>query len=376
MSRHCVFRAFRPLLGILAVLVLQFLVTSVQAGQEDSQVSHAGAEVTLNLPDEVTAANAPPVDDVAAPPLACGRHIIFFGTDDAELDDRARSTLDAAIGACPFAEIVLAGSTDAAGPPAYNVMLSQRRADAASMFLQTRGVSENQIRTEAYGESRPLVDTADGTAEPQNRHVSVSMEPRLPAFPLPAPSPSDHYTIPRNAFRAATTLEHVNRLLRRTLDAAAYKQPRYLAVRDGFALVVQMERREDDGASWRIPSERWNLGPVSLLPANTDWTTRLLAPFASGPAHAGRYRIFVFLVTTADVRTNRPAPSEIQAQAWLESGAIRLPETIGSIPYSAQHDVVALIYDFERRAVGSRMVPLNPTPIPAQVHLQKASILR
>jgi OOP family OmpA-OmpF porin len=35
-------------------------------------------------------------------------------------------------------------------------------------------VPETAIATEAFGESRPLVDTADGVREPQNRRVEIT----------------------------------------------------------------------------------------------------------------------------------------------------------------------------------------------------------
>jgi OmpA-OmpF porin, OOP family len=38
-------------------------------------------------------------------------------------------------------------------------------------------VPEGAMMTEAYGESRPLVETADGVREPQNRNVQITFGP-------------------------------------------------------------------------------------------------------------------------------------------------------------------------------------------------------
>jgi OmpA-OmpF porin, OOP family len=39
--------------------------------------------------------------------------------------------------------------------------------------LVRQGVSRNEIAITAFGESRPLVPTADGVREPQNRRVEI-----------------------------------------------------------------------------------------------------------------------------------------------------------------------------------------------------------
>ena len=44
-------------------------------------------------------------------------------------------------------------------------------------LLAGRGVPDGSITTEAFGESRPLVDTADGVREPQNRRVEITFGP-------------------------------------------------------------------------------------------------------------------------------------------------------------------------------------------------------
>ena len=67
----------------------------------------------------------------------------------------------------------MAGHADRSGSAQYNQRLSQRRADAVAAELVARGVPRNIIMVSAYGESRPLVPTADGVREPQNRRVEI-----------------------------------------------------------------------------------------------------------------------------------------------------------------------------------------------------------
>ena len=67
----------------------------------------------------------------------------------------------------------VAGHADGSGSPQCNQRLSLRRADAVAAELMAHGISLNEITVSAYGESRPLVPTADGVREPQNRRVEI-----------------------------------------------------------------------------------------------------------------------------------------------------------------------------------------------------------
>ena len=109
-----------------------------------------------------------------------GPFIVFFDWDRAEITPQAASILDIAAEqyrASGNTQVVLAGHADASGPDRYNVVLSERRAQNVRDYLAGRGIPEAIMRTEAFGESRPLVDTADGVREPQNRRVEVTFGP-------------------------------------------------------------------------------------------------------------------------------------------------------------------------------------------------------
>lgn len=69
--------------------------------------------------------------------------------------------------------IEVAGHTDSTGTPAYNLALSRRRAEAVAAELVNRGVARQAIAIQAFGETKPLVATADGVREPQNRRVEI-----------------------------------------------------------------------------------------------------------------------------------------------------------------------------------------------------------
>jgi OOP family OmpA-OmpF porin len=123
------------------------------------------------------AAPAPaPVAAPAAAPAPARTFLVFFDFDRADLTDRARAIIaEAAQNAqrTGSARIEVAGHADRSGTPQYNQRLSERRAQAVAAELERRGVARSAMTIQAFGESRPLVPTADGVREPQNRRVEI-----------------------------------------------------------------------------------------------------------------------------------------------------------------------------------------------------------
>ena len=106
--------------------------------------------------------------------------MVFFDWDKADITPQAAAILDNAASAYQTtgqAQVMLAGHADKSGSDQYNVGLSQRRADAVRSYLAGRGIPDGVMTTQAFGESRPLVETADGVREPQNRRVEITFGP-------------------------------------------------------------------------------------------------------------------------------------------------------------------------------------------------------
>jgi outer membrane protein OmpA-like peptidoglycan-associated protein len=104
--------------------------------------------------------------------------LVFFDFDAARLTPEALDILKSAVNVATkgnYKRFVLTGHADRSGSSEYNLALSQRRAAAVKQELVVLGLPDGEIVTEAKGESEPLVPTADGVQEAQNRRVEIEM---------------------------------------------------------------------------------------------------------------------------------------------------------------------------------------------------------
>ena len=104
---------------------------------------------------------------------------MFFDWDRADLTARARQIVaEAAQSSLQVraTRIEVNGYTDLSGTVAYNTKLSERRAAGVRDELLRDGVPAGEIAVHGKGESNPLVPTAKGVREPQNRRVEIILD--------------------------------------------------------------------------------------------------------------------------------------------------------------------------------------------------------
>jgi len=99
---------------------------------------------------------------------------VLFGFDRSDLGTNAATNLDKLINVLnkyPDTDIKVLGHTDNKGTDAYNLALSERRANSVSGYLRNHGINSGRISTKGMGENDPIAsnDTEDGRA--QNRRV-------------------------------------------------------------------------------------------------------------------------------------------------------------------------------------------------------------
>jgi OmpA-OmpF porin, OOP family len=117
---------------------------------------------------------APVVPQVQAAPVRT--YLVFFDWDRSDLTDRARQIIAEVAQASTrvqYTRIEVQGNADRSGTSAYNQDLSLRRAQTVAAELVRQGVPRTAIDVQAFGDTHPLVPTAAGVREPQNRRVAI-----------------------------------------------------------------------------------------------------------------------------------------------------------------------------------------------------------
>lgn len=97
---------------------------------------------------------------------------LFFDTDDATLTSDGEQKLAAVgriLGAHPKLALRVVGNCDERGTEDYNLVLGQKRAEAAKRYLVAMGAQNGQVKTLSYGSERPEANGHDESAWRQNR---------------------------------------------------------------------------------------------------------------------------------------------------------------------------------------------------------------
>jgi outer membrane protein OmpA-like peptidoglycan-associated protein len=120
------------------------------------------------------------VDQLKAKPTPRGLVLtlgdVLFDTGRAELNPGAGRTMDQLaqfLSEHKDRRVQIDGFTDSVGTDAYNVQLSQRRADAVKSALMVRGIDSSRIGTEGYGKGYPVANNNDSGGRQLNRRVEV-----------------------------------------------------------------------------------------------------------------------------------------------------------------------------------------------------------
>jgi outer membrane protein OmpA-like peptidoglycan-associated protein len=75
----------------------------------------------------------------------------------------------------PGSDLLIAGHTDSVGTDAYNLALSQRRAESAAAYLVANGVDRSRLRSRGLGETEPVSPNDSDAGRSKNRRVEVAI---------------------------------------------------------------------------------------------------------------------------------------------------------------------------------------------------------
>ena len=122
-----------------------------------AEVVRWGDNLTINMPGGVT-----------------------FATDSADLNPQFHAALDkiaATLVDYNQTVVQVAGHTDSTGSHAYNMQLSQKRADSVKTYLTGRGVTAQRLQAVGAGPDHPVADNATPEGRAQNRRVEITIVP-------------------------------------------------------------------------------------------------------------------------------------------------------------------------------------------------------
>lgn len=105
--------------------------------------------------------------------------MVFFDTNSTAMSQQSAMTVTEAANVAKSmanSKVAVTGFTDTDGSPAYNQMLSQRRATAVKNALVKNGVPAQSVTIGGSGEAGLLVDTPDQTKNEKNRRVQIVVQ--------------------------------------------------------------------------------------------------------------------------------------------------------------------------------------------------------
>ena len=104
---------------------------------------------------------------------------LLFGFDSDQIGTSAQDNLRrfaASLQKYPNTRTLIVGHTDSDGSSAYNMDLSDRRAQSAASFLSGQGVNSSRISTAGRGEGEPIATNSSDAGRQLNRRVEVDAD--------------------------------------------------------------------------------------------------------------------------------------------------------------------------------------------------------
>jgi iron complex outermembrane receptor protein len=142
-------------------------------------------EVVKEVVREVVREVPVPAPAPVLPPAPRGDIVlqgVNFATNSADLIPQSASVLDREVTqlkSYPNLAIEVRGYTDNRGSAAYNLNLSQRRAESVMHYLQQHGVT-NPMTAKGFGKEDPIADNATKDGQLTNRRVTLHIEGGAP----------------------------------------------------------------------------------------------------------------------------------------------------------------------------------------------------
>lgn len=157
-------KAIWPDMNVVAAAPLN-ITQSVTQSIERATTALTGMDATTARPADVA--------------RALNLQIINFAVDSDVIPEENKPVLNKAaelIKQVPNVHLVVEGHTDSTGNHAYNMALSQRRAQSVKNYLESQGVQGDKLSVKGYGPDKPVADNATELGRFRNRRIEFVVE--------------------------------------------------------------------------------------------------------------------------------------------------------------------------------------------------------
>lgn len=103
---------------------------------------------------------------------------VYFATNKFDITANSKLALDKLVkifNEYPETNILVEGHTDDVGADAYNLTLSQKRANSVGDFLRAANISPSRLTIKYYGEAQPKLDNLTAENRALNRRVEFAV---------------------------------------------------------------------------------------------------------------------------------------------------------------------------------------------------------
>lgn len=151
------------------------IIGAVVGGAAGAIIGHQMDQQAKELQQKIPGATVSRVGEGIAVTFPSG--ILFpFNSTEILPDGKANlQQLASSLNEYPNSDILIVGHADSVGTDAYNLDLSQRRAQAASTYLQSLGVPAARLHAQGKGESEPIQPNDTEAGRAANRRVEVAI---------------------------------------------------------------------------------------------------------------------------------------------------------------------------------------------------------
>ncbi len=105
---------------------------------------------------------------------------VTFGSNQSNISTSFNSSLSAVAKVMNKYDktfLTIEGHTDSSGDDAYNMTLSEKRAQSVRNYLQRQGVNGQRLEVTGYGETQPVASNDSSFGRSQNRRVEINIVP-------------------------------------------------------------------------------------------------------------------------------------------------------------------------------------------------------